>query len=87
MPLEERFRSIRHPDGVLNFSFSFRRRLRMPVRIVLADDHVLVRQGLRSLLEREGFQSLGKPPMGRRLFVRWRRSSPISPYWISVCPP
>jgi hypothetical protein len=26
----------------------------MPIRIVLADDHVLVRQGLRSLLEREG---------------------------------
>jgi two-component system response regulator NreC len=28
----------------------------MPIRIVLADDHVLVRQGLKSLLEREGFQ-------------------------------
>jgi len=28
----------------------------MAVRVVLADDHVLVRQGLKSLLEREGFQ-------------------------------
>jgi two-component system response regulator NreC len=28
----------------------------MAIRVVLADDHVLVRQGLRSLLEREGFQ-------------------------------
>src|SRR5438477_186735 len=28
----------------------------MPIRIVLADDHVLVRQGLKSLLEREKFQ-------------------------------
>jgi len=28
----------------------------VPIRIVLADDHVLVRQSLRSLLEREQFQ-------------------------------
>ena len=28
----------------------------MPTRIVLADDHVLVREGLKSLLEREHFQ-------------------------------
>lgn len=27
----------------------------MPLRILLADDHVLVRQGLKALLEREGF--------------------------------
>lgn len=28
----------------------------MVIRIILADDHALVRQGLKSLLEREGFQ-------------------------------
>jgi DNA-binding NarL/FixJ family response regulator len=28
----------------------------MPIRVALADDHVLVRQALRSLLERERFQ-------------------------------
>ncbi len=28
----------------------------MPLRVLLADDHVLVRQSLKSLLEREGFQ-------------------------------
>jgi DNA-binding NarL/FixJ family response regulator len=28
----------------------------MPTRAVLADDHVLVRQSLRSFLEREGIQ-------------------------------
>ncbi len=32
----------------------------MPIRIVLADDHVLVRQGLKSLLEREKFQVVGE---------------------------
>ena len=28
----------------------------MPLQILLADDHVIVRQGLKALLEREGFQ-------------------------------
>ncbi len=28
----------------------------MPTRILLADDHLIVRQGLRALLEREGFE-------------------------------
>ncbi len=36
----------------------------MPVRILLADDHVLVRQGLRSLLEREGCQVLAEASEG-----------------------
>ncbi len=37
----------------------------MPIRIVLADDHVLVRQGLRSLLEREGLIVTGEAADGR----------------------
>ena len=37
----------------------------MPTRIVLADDHVLVRQGLRSLLERERFQVMGEASDGQ----------------------
>jgi two-component system response regulator NreC len=37
----------------------------MPIRIVLADDHVLVRQGLRSLLEREGFQVVAEASDGQ----------------------
>jgi DNA-binding NarL/FixJ family response regulator len=28
----------------------------MPIRILLADDHALIRQGLRALLEKQGFQ-------------------------------
>ena len=32
----------------------------MPIRIVLADDHILVRQSLKSLLEREGHQVVGE---------------------------
>ncbi len=37
----------------------------MPVRIVLADDHVLVRQGLKSLLEREGHQVVAEAADGQ----------------------
>src|SRR5690242_6493985 len=37
----------------------------MPVRILLVDDHVLVRQGLKSLLEREGFQVVGEASDGQ----------------------
>jgi two-component system response regulator NreC len=37
----------------------------MPIRVVLADDHVLVRQGLRSLLEREKFQVVAEASDGQ----------------------
>src|SRR5207247_10416540 len=37
----------------------------MPIRIVLADDHVLVRQGLKSLLERENFQVVAEASDGQ----------------------
>jgi two-component system, NarL family, response regulator NreC len=44
----------------------------MPIRVVLADDHVLVRQGLKSLLEREGFQIVAEASDGQEAlhFVR-----------------
>ena len=37
----------------------------MAIRVVLADDHVLVRQGLKSLLEREGFQIVAEASDGQ----------------------
>jgi two-component system, NarL family, response regulator NreC len=37
----------------------------MPTRVVLADDHVLVRQSLKSLLEREGFQVVAEASDGQ----------------------
>jgi len=39
----------------------------MPIRVVLGDDHVLVRQGLRSLLEREKFQILAEASDGQEV--------------------
>jgi two-component system, NarL family, response regulator NreC len=37
----------------------------MPIRVVLADDHVLVRQGLKSLLEREKLQVVAEASDGQ----------------------
>lgn len=39
----------------------------MPIRILLADDHVLVRQGLKSLLEREKFQVVAEASDGQEV--------------------
>lgn len=39
----------------------------MAIRVVLADDHVLVRQGLKSLLEREKFQVVAEASDGQEL--------------------
>ncbi len=38
----------------------------MPLRILLADDHVVVRQGLRTLLERNGFEVVGEADDGQQ---------------------
>ena len=48
----------------------------MPIRVVLADDHVLVRQGLKSLLEREGFQVVGEASNGQEVL---RQVSSLQP--------
>jgi two-component system, NarL family, response regulator NreC len=37
----------------------------MPIRIILADDHLIVRQGLRSILEQEAYTVLGEAGDGR----------------------
>src|ERR1700682_2300980 len=49
----------------LTFPSDFHWRVIMPIRIVLADDHVLVRQGLKSLLEREKFQVVAEASDGQ----------------------
>ena len=39
--------------------------MHMPIRVALADDHVLVRQGLKSLLEREEFRVVAEAADGQ----------------------
>lgn len=48
----------------------------MPIRVVLADDHTLVRQGLRSLLERDGIQVVGDAQDGQELVRLAGKHSP-----------
>ena len=48
----------------------------MPIRVVLADDHVLVRQSLRSFLEREGIQVVGEASDGQEVIGLVSRLSP-----------
>ncbi len=38
----------------------------MPIRVLLADDHAMVRQGLKALLEREGFSVVAEVSDGRQ---------------------
>jgi DNA-binding NarL/FixJ family response regulator len=50
------------------------------VRILLADDHTIVRQGFKSILEREGFQVVAEASDGRDVGSRsivptWRFST------------
>jgi two-component system, NarL family, response regulator NreC len=47
----------------------------MPVRVLLADDHAVVREGLRMLLEREGFQVTAEASDGREA-IRLCESQP-----------
>jgi two-component system, NarL family, response regulator NreC len=37
----------------------------MPTRVLLADDHALIRQGLKALLEKKGFQVVGEASDGQ----------------------
>jgi len=48
----------------------------MAIRVVLADDHVLVRQSLKSLLEREGFQVVGEASDGNEAIRRVNAAHP-----------
>jgi len=57
----------------------------MAIRIVLADDHVLVRQSLKSLLEREGIQVAGEASDGQELVGLAASLHPEVPWWTSEC--
>ena len=48
----------------------------MRTRVLLADDHPIVREGLRALLEREGFEIQGEAADGREAVQLARDLSP-----------
>ena len=48
----------------------------MPIKVLLADDHLIVRQGLRGILEREGFVVVGEAADGHRAIELAREFRP-----------
>lgn len=48
----------------------------MPIRVVLADDHLIVRQGLRLLLEKEQIEVVGEAENGHEAIELIRHSLP-----------
>ena len=48
----------------------------MPLQIILADDHTIVRQGLKAILEREGFKVVGEASNGHQAVERSRELRP-----------
>ena len=57
-----------------------------PIRILIADDHAIIRRGLRTLLEHEpGLQVVAEACDGREAIEVAGASGPTSSYWISGC--
>jgi DNA-binding NarL/FixJ family response regulator len=48
----------------------------MSIRVLLADDHRIVRQGIRAILEREGFEVVGEGTNGREAVTLAARLNP-----------
>lgn len=48
----------------------------MSLRVLLADDHQIVRQGIRAILEREGFEVVGEGTNGREALVLASKLNP-----------
>src|SRR5262249_45743241 len=64
-PWADGSRSIARWTEVPHSRSRFLWRATMPIDVLLADDHQIVRQGLKSLLERHGFRVLGGASDGR----------------------
>src|SRR5207247_9160462 len=52
-------------SGAPSFAPKFREAAEMPCRVLLAEDHQIVRQGLRALLETAGHSVVGEAADGR----------------------
>src|SRR5258707_10773466 len=48
----------------------------MPTRILLADDHALIRQGLKALLEKQGFQVVAEASDGQEALRSVEKTQP-----------
>jgi len=58
----------------------------MPLRIRLADDHKVIRQHLRAILDQEGFEVAGEASDGREAVRLASGSVPTWSSWMFPCP-
>src|SRR5437870_1390199 len=65
MPSAGACRSLRPPAAARECTWPFPWRGEMAIRVLLADDHVIVSQSLKAILEREGFPVVGEAADGR----------------------
>ena len=63
------------------------RRAQHPVRVVVADDSVLLREGVVRLLEEAGFEVVGQAGDADDLLRKVARTSPTWRWWTSGCRP
>ena len=57
-----------------------------PIRVILADDHALVRAGIRALLLNvDGVEVVAEAVDGREALAAIERTSPTSSSWIFPC--
>jgi len=54
----------------------FPRAVENPVRILVADDHPIILQGLKSILDRDGFNVVGEASDGRQAVSRAHELQP-----------
>lgn len=57
----------------------------MPISILLADDHVIVRQGIKSLLNEAGYEIVAEASDGHEAFKPSRWAGPTLPCSILAC--
>jgi two-component system, NarL family, response regulator LiaR len=57
----------------------------MPISVLIADDHQLVRQGLRALLEGEGFKVVGDAANGQEAVALTIELHAEWPFWTLPC--
>ena len=60
-----------------------------PIRLLIADDHEIVRKGLRTVLEtRQGWVVAAEASDGREALQKAEEVNPARSHtWISACPP
>src|SRR5260370_5233628 len=58
----------------------------MRTRVLLADDHGLIRQGLKALLEGQGFKVVGEPSADKEVWGKPEKTNPTAAFLVIRMP-